>query len=173
MTVVSRAPVAILVGAPGAGKSTIGKKVAERFMLPFVDTDEIIETQAGMSVADIFVTEGEERFRERERQAVADALETSLGIVSLGGGAVTQQGTRDLLAGHRVTWLRVSAGEAAKRVGMNATRPLLVGNVRGTLQRLLQEREVWYEEVSTDTVDTTNRPIHDVVRDVCTRLEQS
>lgn len=173
MTTVSRTPVAVFVGAPGAGKSTIGRKVADRFMLPFVDTDELIEAKTNKKVAEIFVDDGETVFRTHEADAVDEALRTCVGIVSLGGGAVTTPATRDRLKGHRVIWLQVSAGEAAKRVGMNAARPLLIGNVRGTLQRLLADREVWYAEVATDTIETSERPVHEIVSEICDLLEAS
>ena len=166
-------PVAVLVGAPGAGKSTVGRRVADRFHLPFTDTDHLIEEQVGSSVADIFVSEGEAEFRKREIAAVDQAIRECLGIVSLGGGAVTQAATRELLAGRRVVWLRVSAAEAARRVGMSGARPLLMGNVRGTLQKLLVEREKWYEEVSTDVVETSDRSLKDIVDEVVGILENS
>lgn len=160
-----------MIGAPGAGKSTIGRKIADRFMLPFVDTDQQIEIVAGMSVSDIFITEGEAVFRTREEQAVAEALDTCLGIVALGGGAVAQPATRQRLLGHRVIWLKVSAAEAARRVGMNTARPLLAGNVRGTLIRLLEERSIWYAEVSTEQVETSDRPFKDIVNEIAELLE--
>jgi shikimate kinase len=165
-------PVAVVVGAPGAGKSTVGARVAEHFHLPFVDTDHLVEERAGMSVADIFVTEGESRFRDLEADAVAGALANEIGVVSLGGGAILRPETRTLLAGHRVIWLRVDASHAAKRVGMNSARPLLVGNVRGTMQRLMSERSELYEEVCTDVVDTSEKPLKVVVSEVCEILEQ-
>lgn len=165
-------PVAVVVGAPGAGKSTVGARVAEHFHLPFVDTDHLVEERTGMSVADIFVTEGESRFRDLEADAVAGALADEIGVVSLGGGAILRSETRALLAGHRVIWLRVDASHAARRVGMNSARPLLVGNVRGTMQRLMSERSELYEEVCTDVVDTSDKPLKVVISEVCEILEQ-
>lgn len=169
---VSRRPVAVIVGAPGAGKSTVGARVAEHFQLPFVDTDHLVEERSGMSVADIFVTHGEPYFRDLEAEAVASALETQIGVVSLGGGTILRPETRALLAEHRVIWLRVDASHAAKRVGLNTARPLLVGNVRGTMQRLMTERAELYEEVSTDVVDTSGKSLKAVVSEVCEILER-
>lgn len=159
-------PLLVLVGAPGAGKSTVGRRVAERLGVPFVDTDLLIEASSAMSVSDIFVTLGEPEFRRREEGAVAEALRTHRGVVALGGGAVLSAATRSLLAPHRVVWLRVSMSEAATRVGMNTARPLLLGNVRTTLSSLLNERTPLYEEVCSAVVDTSDRKLRDVIADV-------
>lgn len=164
------APRAVLIGAPGAGKSTVGRRVATRLALPFTDSDREIEERAGMSVADIFVTQGEEAFRDLEAATVAELLGSSDGIVSLGGGAVLRPETRTALAGHRVVWLRVGVPAAASRVGMNTARPLLLGNVRGTLTALLAERNPVYAKVATDTVDTDGRSVGAVVDSVVEAL---
>ncbi len=156
----------VLVGAPGAGKSTVGRRVAERLGVPFADTDHLIEEAAGMSVSDIFVTAGEPEFRRLEETAVSEALRTRRGVLALGGGAVLSANTRALLAGRRVIWLRVSMSEAATRVGMNTARPLLLGNVRTTLAGLLEARTPLYEEVSSAVVDTSDRKIRDVIVEV-------
>ena len=165
------APIAVVIGAPGAGKSTVGRRVAESLHVPFTDTERLIEERAGMSVADIFVTEGEPAFREREEQAVADAL-AGEGVVALGGGAVTSPLTRERLAGHTVVWLQVGLSDAARRVGMNTARPLLLGNVRQTMGRLLEERLPLYASVATIAVETTGRPVREVVAEVVAALEE-
>lgn len=165
-------PLLVLVGAPGAGKSTVGRRVAERLGVPFDDTDHLIEQQAGMSVSDIFVTAGEPEFRRLEEDAVAQALRTRSGVLALGGGAVLSEKTRSLLAGHRVVWLRVSMSEAATRVGMNTARPLLLGNVRTTLAGLLEARTPLYEEVSSAVVETSDRKIRDVIAEVASLAAQ-
>ena len=159
------APVAVLIGAPGAGKSTVGRKVAAALGLVFSDTDALVEERAGMTVAELFVAEGEPAFRQREEDAVAAALEGE-GVVSLGGGAIMSPATRERLRGHRVIWLQVSLSDAAARVGLNTARPLLLGNVRQTMGRLLEERAPLYAEVATVTIDTAGRPIREVVDDV-------
>lgn len=164
-------PVVVLVGSPGAGKTSVGRRVAERLSVPFVDTDHTIEERAGMRVSDIFVTLGEDEFRRLEAEAVADALATCDGVVALGGGAVMREETRERLAGHRVAWLRVGVSDAASRVGMNTARPLLLGNVRGTLTALLEQREPVYAEVATFTVDTSGRSVRQVVDDVLRGLD--
>ena len=161
-----RRPLIVLVGAPGAGKSTVGRRVAEQLGVPFADTDLLIEASSAMSVSDIFVTLGEPEFRHREEEAVADALRTQRGVLALGGGAVLSAATRLRLAQHRVVWLRVTMSEAATRVGMNTARPLLLGNVRTTLSSLLSERTPLYEEVCSAIVDTSDRKLRDVIADV-------
>lgn len=160
------APVLVLIGSPGAGKSTVGRRVAKSLGIPFTDSDALIESAAGMSVSDIFVTAGEEEFRRLEVEAVASALADGTGVVALGGGAILSADTRARLAGERVVWLRVSLSDAASRVGMNTARPLLLGNVRATLSTLLEKRNPLYEEVATDIVDTSGRSQRDVVAEV-------
>lgn len=159
-------PVAVLIGAPGAGKSTVGRRVAERLQVPFVDTDALIEEESGMSVADMFVELGEPEFRVREEEVVRRALEEQTGVVALGGGAILSELTRSRLAGHTVVWLRVNVSDAASRVGMNQARPLLLGNVRGRLTQLLNERTPLYESVATITVDTDGRAVREVTSSV-------
>ncbi len=159
-------PLVVLVGAPGAGKSTVGRRVAEQLGVPFVDTDLLIEASSAMSVSDIFVTLGEPEFRRREEEAVASALLSQRGVVALGGGAVLSAATRSRLSRHRVVWLRVSMSEAATRVGMNTARPLLLGNVRTKLSNLLDERTPLYDEVSSAVVDTSDRKLREVITDV-------
>ncbi len=126
------------------------------------DTDEDVEAAEGRSISDIFVDSGEQHFRALERAAVADALATHSGVLSLGGGAVLDEATRELLAGHRVVFLRVGLSEAVKRVGLGTGRPLLLGNVRARIKALLDERTPIYESVSTVVVDTDDLDPADV-----------
>lgn len=145
----------VLVGAPGSGKSTVGPALAERLELPFVDVDQLIEAGTGRSIAEIFATDGEKAFRDLEREATLAVLaEPGERVVSLGGGAVLDPQIRDALAAHEVVWLKVSAGRAADRVGLNVARPLLLGNVRGRLIKLLGERTPLYAAAAGLTVDT-------------------
>ena len=144
-------------------KTTVGEALAERLGLPFADSDHIVEGQAGMSVSDIFVTEGESAFRVREADAVARALTDFSGVLALGGGAILNAETRERLRGHRVVWLTVGLSEACRRVGLNVSRPLLLGNVRGTLMKLMEERAPLYAEVATLTVATDDMSVDDVV----------
>jgi shikimate kinase len=148
------APRIILVGAPGAGKTTVGLHLAERLDVQFRDTDADVERSAGRSISDIFVEDGEPAFRERERAAVRAALEEHDGVLALGGGAVTDEQTRAALRDQSVVWLRVGLAAAASRVGLNRDRPLLLGNVRSNLKRLMEARAPLYAEVSDHIIDT-------------------
>jgi len=156
-------PAVVLVGAPGSGKSTVGARLSDRLGLPFVDVDAVVEARAGKPVAEIFADEGEAAFRTVEQTTTVELLGRP-GVLSLGGGAVLSAVTRSALSGHRVVWLQVSAGSAAKRVGLNEARPLLLGNVRGTLIRLLAERTPLYAEVATLSVSTDDHDVEHVVQ---------
>jgi len=150
-------PRVVLVGAMGAGKSTVGRLLAERWGVAFRDTDDDVERTEGRSISDIFVDSGEEHFRALEREAVARALQEHAGVLAVGGGAVMQPETQALLAGHRVVFLRVGLTDAAARVGLGTSRPLLLGNVRSTMKALLDERTTVYEAVADASVDTDGR----------------
>ena len=158
-------PRAVIVGAPGAGKTSVGKALARALQVSFRDTDADVESLAGKSVSDVFVDDGEPRFRELERLAVADALTEHEGVLALGGGAILDASTRASLAGHEVVWLNVGLADAVKRVGLSSARPMLLGNVRGTMLRLMQEREPYYREVATVEIPTDGRSIADIVSD--------
>ena len=147
----------VLVGPMGAGKSTVGRILAGRWGVVFRDTDDDVEAADGRSISEIFVDSGEEHFRALEREAVARALAEHDGVLAVGGGAVMAEGTRAAMAGHRVVFLRVGLADAAARVGIGSSRPLLLGNVRGTMKALLDERSPVYEAVSTLAVDTDGR----------------
>ncbi|MDP9433122.1 MAG: shikimate kinase [Actinomycetota bacterium] len=163
-------PAVVLVGAPGAGKSTVGRLLAGSLNVPFRDTDADIEAQAGTSISDIFLEQGEEHFRALERQAVAAALAECAGVVALGGGAVLAEQTRRLLAGHTVAWLDVELPAAAKRVGLARDRPVLLGNPRSQLLRLLEERRPLYADVATLRVTTDDRAAADVAAEIAAVL---
>jgi len=141
----------------GSGKTTVAGVLAERWGVAVRDTDADVEAAEGRPISDIFVDSGEAHFRKLERAAVATALGAHDGVLALGGGAVLDPATRDLLAGHPVVFLRVGLSEAVKRVGLGAARPLLLGNVRGRIKALLDERTPIYESVATVVVDTDGR----------------
>ena len=150
----------------GAGKTTVGRRLAAAWSVDFRDSDHDIESSEGRTVSDIFVDSGEARFRELERAAVAEALATHDGVLALGGGAVLDESTRSALAGHEVVFLRVGLTDAAKRVGLGVSRPLLLGNVRGRLKQLIDERTPVYESVAVHVVDTDGLEINEVVERV-------
>jgi shikimate kinase len=152
----------VLIGAPGSGKSTIGALLAERLGVEFIDVDAVIEKRAGKSIAEIFAEDGEPAFRELEEATTAELL-SHPGVLSLGGGAVMSERTRKALHDHRVVWLRVTAASAISRVGLDTARPLLMGNVRGRLIKLLSERAPLYDEVASVRIDTDNTAPAEVV----------
>jgi shikimate kinase len=166
-------PRAVLVGAPGAGKSTIGAMVAEALGVPFLDVDSDIEAVAGKPIPDIFIDDGEERFRKLETQAVIAALERFDGVLALGGGAVLAPENRAALAGQTVVYLVVDVPDAISRVGLGQGRPLLALNPRATLRHLLSQRRPLYEEVATITVNTDGRTPEEVTADVLKQLDDA
>ncbi|MBZ5733831.1 shikimate kinase [Nocardioides sp. TRM66260-LWL] len=166
------APRAVLVGPMGAGKTTVASLLGARWGVAVRDTDHDVEATEGRSVADVFVESGEARFRELERDAVARALREHDGVLALGGGAVLDPATREALVGHRVVFLRVGLAAAAERVGLGASRPLLLGNVRGRIKQLLDERTPVYEAVATVVVDTDGRTPDAVADAVAAALDE-
>ena len=166
------APKAVLVGLPGSGKSTIGRRLAKALGVGLLDTDAAIEEQTGRSIAEIFATDGEQEFRRLEEQAVCAALADHDGVVSLGGGAVTTPGVREALAGHTVVYLEIGAREGVRRTGGNTARPLLAGGDRAEKYRaLMAERVPLYRRVATIRVDTNRRNPGAVVRYILSRLQ--
>jgi len=152
----------VLVGAPGSGKSTVGALLAERLDVAFHDVDAVIVERSGKSIADIFVEDGEPAFRALEARTTAELLRRP-GVLSLGGGAVLSPTTRAALRDHRVIWLKVGLAQSVKRVGLDTARPLLLGNVRSQLRKLLDERAALYREVGTEVIDTDDTTPADIV----------
>lgn len=165
-------PAVILIGPPGAGKSTVGQLLAHRLGADFLDTDTIVEEMAGKPVSDIFITDGEPAFRELERTAVSRALAGHPGVLALGGGAVMDAGTQRLLAGHPVVYLQTGFAAAAKRVGLAAARPLLVGNPRARMKELLEQRLPVYEQLAWVTVSTDDRPPAEIAAEIAESVQQ-
>ncbi|WP_309134415.1 shikimate kinase [Cellulomonas sp.] len=158
MTTYAR-PRAVLVGPPGAGKSTVAAALARRWEVDVRDTDADVEQTAGKPIGEIFVDDGEPAFRALERDAVLAALAEHAGVLALGGGAVLHPDTRAALAAYRagggvVVFLDVSLAHAAPRVGLNRSRPLLLGNPRAQWQALMDARRPVYEEVASVRVLT-------------------
>lgn len=165
-------PRVVVIGPPGAGKSTVAAALGRLLDLPVRDTDADVEQRAAMSVAEIFVEQGESAFRELERQAVVDALAEHDGVLALGGGAVMDPRTEADLDGHPVVFLDVSVSHAARRIGLNKDRPLLIGNPRAQWLRLMEARRPVYERVSRVTVLTDDLTPDEVAQLVSTRLHR-
>lgn len=138
----------VLVGMMGAGKTTVGKRLAPRLGLPFFDADEEIERAAGMSVADLFERHGEESFRKGEAQVIARLLLGPPHVLATGGGAVLDPATRALIKTRAISvWLRADVETIFRRAMRRPTRPLLRNaDPQGTLARLLAARESLYAQ---------------------------
>ncbi|EID11074.1 shikimate kinase [Mycolicibacterium phlei] len=166
------APRAVLVGLPGSGKSTIGRRLAKALGLELLDIDAAIEETTGRTIADIFATDGEAEFRRIEEEVIRSALQTHDGVLSLGGGAVTTPGVREALAGHTVIYLEISANEGIRRTGGSTVRPLLAGPDRAEkYKELMAQRVPLYRKVATMRVNTNRRNPGAVVRYIVSRLE--
>lgn len=155
----------MLVGLMGAGKTTVGRRVAERLGVTFTDTDELVEALAGVDVAEIFATRGEEHFRALERRAVADACAApEPGVVACGGGAVVDpENRRQLRDRGLVVWLTAPVEVLAARVGAGAHRPLLATEPATVLRRLETLRGDAYAAAADVRVDTAGRDVEEVV----------
>jgi shikimate kinase len=165
-------PALVLVGPPGAGKSSVGHAVARMTGLSFRDTDSDIEAVAGKPIPDIFLEDGEPHFRTLERAAVAAALAEHTGVLALGGGAVMAPATRALLAGRPVVFLNLSMSTGVRRTGLGANRPLLAGvNPRATYKALLDARLGLYRDVARHEVQTDQLSVADVARTIIEKLE--
>jgi shikimate kinase len=186
-------PLVVLIGPPGAGKTTVGTLLAARLRVGFTDTDAVVEAAAGKPVSDIFVSDGEPEFRRLERDAVAAALalydgpaeedtgrvsdgddpgrEDTVGVLGLGGGAVMDERTQAALTGRAVVYLETGFGELAKRVGLDRPRPLLIGtNPRAQLKSLLDARLPVYGRLAWLTVNTDGRDPDDVAAEIADKL---
>jgi len=175
------APAAILIGPPGSGKTTVGVLLAELLGVGFVDTDASVEAVAGKPVSDIFVEDGESAFRKLEREAVAAAVAgpgvagpggpARGNVLGLGGGAVLDDDTQALLAGHCVVYLETGFTELAKRVGLDRPRPLLIGiNPRAQLKALFEQRQPVYAGLARITVATDGREPAEIAAEVAALL---
>ena len=157
MTLRAKAPLVVLIGPPGAGKSAVGPLLADRLGVEFRDTDADVGVAAGKPVGDIFIENGEEAFRELERAAVASALgvlRASGGVLALGSGAVLDAGIRHLLEGLPVVYLSAEFGTVARRIGLDRPRVVIPGNPRGRLRAMLDERDAIYRRLAAVTVPT-------------------
>lgn len=165
-----------LVGMPGSGKSTIGRQLAHRADVPFIDLDHRLEQHLGTSIRQFFETEGEERFRDEEAQLLASVTREPGGMVlSTGGGAVLRPDNRAVLRQFgNVLYLRASPEEIYKRVKHDKTRPLLqVGNPMEKLRELYAQRDGLYRESAHFVIETGRPSVHTLVNMVMMQLEMA
>jgi len=168
---VSSGPRVVIIGPPGSGKTSVGRALARALGVSRRATDADVEQAAGKPISDIFLDDGEPAFRDLEREAVRAALSEHSGVLSLGGGAILDASTQQLLreyvaAGGRVLFLDVSVTAVAPRVGLNAARPLLVGNPRKQWSDLMAARRPIYEALATHTVNTDHIRADKVAREL-------
>jgi len=158
----------ILIGPPGAGKSTIGNALAKKMKVSFADTDSMIEAKLGKKISDIFVDLGEPYFREQELIVLAEVLASDNGVISLGGGAPISIPAQELLrhSDATVIFLDISLGKAAARVGFNRDRPLLLGNPRAQWTELMNSRRPIYESLATAVIPVDDRSINEICSDI-------
>ena len=158
----------ILIGPPGAGKSTIGHSLAKKMKVKFADTDSLIEAKMDKKISDIFVDLGEPVFRQEELVVLAEVLQSDNGVVSLGGGAPISPQAQELLrnSGAIVIFLDISLGKAAARVGFNRDRPLLLGNPRAQWNELMSSRRPIYESLATAVVPVDDRSVNEICADI-------
>jgi len=164
-------PVAVVVGPPGAGKTTVGQALAERLGVAFHDVDAAIEAAERRSISDIFVDDGEPVFRDLERTEVARSLAEERGVVALGGGAVMDPLTEDALRGHVVVFLDVAIADASRRIGFDKSRPLLAVNPRASWVTMMNHRRPTYERVASVRVDTAGKTPDAIVDELVPLLE--
>ncbi len=162
----------ILVGPMGSGKSAVGRLLARRLGLTLVDSDAEIEARTGVDIPYIFEREGEAGFRLREADTLDEITQREGVLVSTGGGAVLDAGTRERLRSRGcVVYLRTSVDQQLARTARNSHRPLLMNDdPRGTLERLMAQRAALYEEVADLTVDTDGRKVRAVAEEILRRL---
>jgi shikimate kinase len=163
----------VLVGPMGSGKSAVGRQLAERLALRFVDSDAEIQARTGVDIPYIFEREGEAGFREREVEVLDELTQCQRIVLATGGGAVLDAGTRSRLRDRGcVVYLRTSVDQQLARTRRSAHRPLLMNpDPRGTLERLATLRSPLYEQVADLTVDTDGRKVKTVVDEILRRLE--
>ena len=164
-----------LIGLPGSGKSTVGRQLARRLQLPFMDSDHAIEAQIGCSIREYFEREGEERFRDVEQQVIDELTQRADGVISTGGGAVLRQVNRANLHGRcKTVYLHSTPDEIFRRLRHDQNRPLLqVANPLEKLKQLYTKRDPLYREVAHFVVQTGRPSVVTLVNMIVSQLEMA
>ena len=158
----------LLIGPPGAGKSTIGVALAKELSIDFIDTDQEVERETGKTITDIFVVDGETHFRAIELETLRKVLTLESGVISLGGGAPISQEAQEAIeqSNSHTVFLDVSLATAAPRVGFNRDRPLLLGNPRAQWQALSDNRRPIYEKLADDAIKVDDMSVDQIVDEI-------
>jgi shikimate kinase len=162
----------LLIGPPGAGKSTVGQALANKLSIDFIDTDQVIENETGKTITDIFVVDGEPHFRALELQTLRNVLTLESGVISLGGGAPISHDAQEAIeqSNSHTVFLDVSLATAAPRVGFNRDRPLLLGNPRAQWQALSDNRRPIYEKLADDAIKVDDMNVDQIVSQIVKNL---
>jgi shikimate kinase len=163
----------VLVGLPGSGKTTVGRQLARRLHLPFVDSDHAIESRLGCSIREYFEREGEDRFRDLESEVLADLCQHHQGVLSSGGGSVLRPINRERLREHgQVVYLRSSPEEVFRRLRHDQNRPLLqVADPQARLRELFDTRDPLYRETAHYVIETGRPNVASLVNTIVSQLE--
>ena len=163
----------VLIGPPGAGKSSIGKALAKELNLNFVDSDSEIEKISHKKISEIFIEDGEPAFRLLEVDVVRRVLADFDGVISLGGGAPINPEIQEVLqdANYPVVFIDVSIAQAATRIGFNKDRPLLLVNPRQQWISLMNDRRPIYEKLASQTISSDNQKPHEVAKQISDKLK--
>ena len=162
----------VLIGPPGAGKTSIGKALSKELELAFIDSDAEIERISGKTISEIFVDQGEAVFRKTEVEIVTRILAEFEGVVALGGGAPINPEIQKVLLNseYPVIFIDVSISQAANRIGFNKDRPLLMINPRQQWLHLMSERRPIYEKLATITVSSDNSKPSEVAKTITDKI---